>query len=134
MLNTAQNDLFGHVPDDPVPTRRARVTNDPLSRNSQSTATGRRVADLYRSYLRAMPDRSCIGQADALRAAELTVAAEEARARLLAGSGDPNAVVRIENLAARAVRKLGLTPAAGARHVPLRERIAAARGTTARGA
>jgi hypothetical protein len=101
-------DLFGHVPDDPIPTRRSRTTNDPLSRNSQATAAGRRVADLFRSFLRAMADRGCIAQADALRAAELTVAAEDARARLLAGAGDADELVRIENLAARAVRKLGL--------------------------
>jgi hypothetical protein len=104
----ATSDLFGHVPGDPPATRRSRITNNPLSRNSTATATGRRVNDLFLSYLRAMTDRSCTGQADALRAAELMVAAEEARARLLAGNGDADGVVRIENLAARAVRKLGL--------------------------
>lgn len=104
-----QVDLFGHVPDDPVPTRRSRVSNDPFSRNNAGTARGRRVNDLLRSFLRAMSKRgNCLAQADALRAAELTVAAEEARAKLLAGEGDANGVVRLENLAARAVRKLGL--------------------------
>jgi hypothetical protein len=101
-----QSDLFGHVPDDPIPTRRARTTNRPLSRISQSTASGRRVADLFRSYLRGMSDRGIAAQADAMRAAELMVAAEEARGKLLTGDGDANGVVRIENLAARAVRKL----------------------------
>jgi hypothetical protein len=101
-----QGDMFGHVPDDPGPMRRARATNRPLSRVRQSTAAGRRVADLFRSYLDGMIDRSCVAQADALRAAELVVAAEEARTKLFAGNGDANGVVRMENLAARAVRKL----------------------------
>jgi len=108
---TLQVDLFGEVPDEPVPMRRSRVSNNPLCRNNSGTARGRRVNDLLRSYLRAMSNRSnCFAQADALRAAELTVAAEEVRADLLAGNGDANAVVRLENLAARAVRKLGLDP------------------------
>jgi hypothetical protein len=101
-------DLFGHVPDEPVPARRSRISNNPLGRNNAGTARGRRVNDLLRSYLRAMNNRSCFAQADALRAAELMVAAEEVRAKLLAGEGDASAVVRLENLAARAVRKLGL--------------------------
>lgn len=60
-----------------------------------------------------MTDRSCVAQADALRAAELMVAAEEARAKLLAGEGDANAVVRMENRAARAARKLGVYQQSG---------------------
>src|ERR1700733_1666666 len=108
MSDALTSDLFGHVPDEPPATRRSKTTNDPMSRVSQSTATGRRVADLFRSYLRAMTDRSCIAQADVLRAAELVVAAEDARAKLLAGNGDAVAVVRLENLAGRAIRKLGL--------------------------
>src|ERR1700691_2251097 len=97
-LDLTAADLFGHVPDDPVPTRRSRVTNDPLSRISQSTAAGRRVADLLRSYLREMTDRSCHAVAEAQRAAELTVAAEaeEARGRLLAGQGDIDEVSKAE--------------------------------------
>ena len=45
--------------------------------------------------------------ASILAAAGLTVAAEAARAALLAGGGDIEQVVRLENLAARAVRRLG---------------------------
>jgi hypothetical protein len=101
-------DLFGHVPDDPVPTRRSRTSNDPLARNSTATATGRRVNDLFLSFMRAMTDRSCLAQADVLAAAELTVAAEDARALLLAGKGDLDEVVKAERLARHAVRKLGL--------------------------
>jgi hypothetical protein len=105
---TISADLFGHVPDDPVPTRRSRTSNDPLSRISQSTAIGRRVADLLRSYLREMTDRTCHAVADASRAAELTVAAETARERLLAGQCNIDEVVKAERLARHAVRKLGL--------------------------
>jgi hypothetical protein len=107
-LQTSPN-LFGEVAPDPHPMRRSRTTNDPTSRANQDTARGRRLADLIRGFLAEMGNpRSPVAQADAIRAAELTVAAEDARAKLLAGDGDANAVVRIENLAGRAVRKLGL--------------------------
>jgi hypothetical protein len=107
-LQTSPN-LFGEVEPDPHPMRRSRTTNDPTSRANQDTAAGRRLADLIRGFLAEMGNpRSPVAQADAIRAAELTVAAEDARAKLLAGDGDANAVVRIENLATRAVRKLGI--------------------------
>ena len=47
-------------------------------------------------------------QANALRAAELTTAAEVARGKLLSGIGDADQVVKLENMAARAVRALGI--------------------------
>jgi hypothetical protein len=48
-----------------------------------------------------------ISQADALAAAELKVAAENARAKLLAGGDiEPDAVVRLEGAALRAERRL----------------------------
>lgn len=110
MLNRLQKatigaDLFGQVPE-PVATRRARATNRPLSGVNQSSKIGRRIADLFRSYVRAMSERGCIAEADALRAAELVAGAEQARSQLLAGKGDADQVVRLENLAARAVKKL----------------------------
>jgi hypothetical protein len=102
-------DMFGHVPATPHRVRRSRITNDPTARAKQDTAEGRRLADLIRGFLAEMGNpTSPVAQADAIRAAELTAASENARAKLLAGDGDANAVVRIENLAARAVRKLGL--------------------------
>lgn len=107
-------DLFGAVPE-PVATRRARATNKPLSRVDQSTAIGRRIADLFRSYVRAMNAGGCIAEADALRAAELVAGAEQARVQLLAGKGDADQVVRLENLAARAVKKLGIDPRSAAK-------------------
>lgn len=96
----------------PVPRHRSRTTNNPLAvRASHRTAQGRRIRDLYRSYLKAMGDPTEPRlQADALAAAELKVAAEIERAKLLAGQGDADAPVRVENLAARAERKLGLKP------------------------
>jgi hypothetical protein len=102
-------DMFGHVPPAPHPVRRSRITNDPTARANQDTAEGRRLADMIRGFLAEMGNpRSPVEQADAIRAAELTVASENARAKLLAGNGDANEVVRLENLAGRAVRKLGL--------------------------
>lgn len=93
---------------------RAAVTNDVFAGLSRNSAIGRRVADLLRGFLRAMGDPTdIVQQANALRAAELTVAAESARAKLLAGEGDIDAVARLEGVAARAVRALHLkTPAA----------------------
>lgn len=102
-------DLFGELPSEPPAVRRSKTTNDPSSRCNQSTAAGRRLHDLLRGYLAEMANPgSIIAQADALQAAELTVAAEDARAALLAGNGDADHVVRLQNLAHRAVRKLGI--------------------------
>jgi hypothetical protein len=107
-LQTGPN-LFGEVDPDPHPMRRSRITNDPTARANQDTAEGRRLADMIRGFLAEMGNpRSPVDQADAIRAAELTVASENARAKLLKGDGDANEVVRLENLAGRAVRKLGL--------------------------
>jgi hypothetical protein len=97
---------------------RSRRTNDPFSDLSKNTATGRRVADLLRGFLRAMGDPTdAVLQANALRAAELTVAAETARAQLLAGDSGADPVVRLEGMAARSVRALGIgrnrVPASG---------------------
>jgi hypothetical protein len=98
-----------------LPTRRAKTTNDPASRANLNTANGRRVADLYRSYLRAMGDPTdAVAQANVLAAAELTVAAETARVQLLAGKADVDQLVKLENLAARAIRRLGIKPGAAA--------------------
>jgi hypothetical protein len=100
---------------EPITTRRAKTTNDPASRANLNTANGRRVADLYRSYLRAMGDPTdAIAQANVLAAAELTVAAETARVQLLAGKADVDQLVKLENLAARAIRRLGIKPGATA--------------------
>jgi hypothetical protein len=118
-------DLFG-VADVAVPAcQRSRVTNDPMRRHRGKTADARRVRDLYLCYMDALGNPlNAIVQANVAKAAELVAAAEIARAKLIDGSGDANQLVRIENLAARAVRSLGLPEAnAAPAHVPLRERL-----------
>lgn len=101
---------------EPAPTRRAKTSNNPLSRINGNTRRGRRFSDLLRSYLRAMGSPvEANRQADAIAAAELKCAAEDLRARLLAGPNaglaDLEQIIRLENAADRAVRKLGLRPA-----------------------
>jgi hypothetical protein len=53
-------------------------------------------------------------QASGLAAAELMIAPATARAEFLAGRGDIEQIVRLENLAARAVRRLAISPGTGA--------------------
>jgi hypothetical protein len=90
----------------------SRTTNRPLKgRVNRRTAKGRRIADVYHAYLAALGNPTdAIMQANVLTAAELKVAAEEARKRLLDGNGDADALVRLENLAHRAEGKLGIKP------------------------
>jgi hypothetical protein len=93
---------------------RSKLTNNPLRvRADGRTPQGRRLRDLFRSYHGALgrPSEPAV-QAAILAAAELMVAAETARAALLAGTGDIDQVVRLENLSGRAVRKLGIKPGA----------------------
>jgi hypothetical protein len=71
------------------------------------TPRGRRFRALYRSFMTKLPDDDANAQATALRAAELTIIAEDLRARIVAGKVAPDAeLVRIENLAARARREV----------------------------
>jgi hypothetical protein len=58
-----------------------------------------------------------------LAAAELKVAAEIERGKVLAGCGDAETLVRIENLADRAVRKLGLKPGQAAPKLSFVQRL-----------
>jgi hypothetical protein len=75
--------------------RRARATNNPLSRANLNTRAGRRVADLYRAYWKALGSPTdAVSQANALACAELKTAAEEARVAVLAGKGDAEQLVR----------------------------------------
>ncbi len=103
---------------EPAPTRRAKTSNNPLSRINGNTRRGRRFSDLLRSYLRAMGNPiEANRQADAIAAAELKCAAEDLRARLLAGNAgvaEVEQIIRLENAADRAVRKLGKLGAASA--------------------
>jgi hypothetical protein len=91
----------------------SKTTNRPLKgRVDRNTAKGRRVADLFHAYLNALGSPTdAIVQSNALTAAELKVAAEEARKALLDGNGDAEQLVRLENLAHRAERRLGIKAA-----------------------
>jgi hypothetical protein len=106
-------------------TNRSVTTNDPMrARADGRTSGGRRVRDLYRALLAGMNNPDDIRRAQALAAAELTVAAENARAELLAGLGDIEQIVRLENLATRAVRRLGLQAATAPQGPTLAEHLA----------
>jgi hypothetical protein len=88
---------------------RSKTTSDPMGvRANGNTKRGRRIRDLFRALLDRIgcPD-DVLARADVLRAAELKVAAEDLRARVLAGQPcEPNELVRLENLADRAARRL----------------------------
>ena len=107
---------------------RAKLTNSPLSvRASRNTALGRRVADLFRAFVTALGNPvDTVTLSNVLAAAELKAAAEVTRAKLLAGAEvDPMLVVKLEGLASRAERKLGVRPVAAAKVPSLAEHIAA---------
>jgi hypothetical protein len=84
---------------------------------------------LYEAYITAMGNPSnVISQADALAAAELRVAAENARARLLSGGDiEPDAVVRLEGAALRAERRLQIRATKDATTPSLRDYLDEAR-------
>jgi hypothetical protein len=96
-----------------APRWRSRTTTKPVAvRANQNTRRGRRLADLFHALMdRVGCPTDVMVQADVLRAAELRVAAEDLRAKVLAGEPcEPDALVRLENLAGRAERKLGKAP------------------------
>jgi hypothetical protein len=65
------------------------------------------VNDLFRAYTRKLPDDDVAAQETAWRAAELTVIAEDLRAKIIAGTVAPDAeLIRTENAAARARREV----------------------------
>jgi hypothetical protein len=85
----------------PAARNRSRVTNSPAKHVSGRTAVGRRVRDLYAALMESVGNPTdVLIAADVLRVAELRTAAEDLRARVLAGNGgDPADLVRLENLA-----------------------------------
>jgi hypothetical protein len=96
--------------------QRSRTTNDPCSRFSLNTAEGRRARDLYESFVAAMGNPTdTLSLSNALAAAELKGRAELSRK---SPDVDPDVLVRLENLAHRAERKLGIKPAAAATPPP----------------
>jgi hypothetical protein len=107
---------------------RAKLTNDPMAaRASRNTARGRRIADLYRAYAIALGSPSdTVTLSNVLAAAELKAASELMRDKLLAGAAvDPVLLVKIEGLANRAERKLGVRPVTAAKVLSLAEHLAA---------
>lgn len=98
-----------------------------IGRVDRRTRLGRALTRAHTALLRDIGDRevSPIDMARINRAAELMVLAAEARARLLRmESDDFSAVVRIENAAQRALRRLGDVKTEK-RSLTLRERLAA---------
>jgi hypothetical protein len=90
---------------------RARLTNNPLMvRANRHTSQGRRIADLFEAYLKALGQPTDpVLIANILAAAELKASAEILRAKLLAGAAvDLDQVIKVEGLASRSERKLGL--------------------------
>jgi hypothetical protein len=99
---------------------RAAVTNDPLRLRGLDarSRTGRRRADLIVQFIAASGGRDRITEGqlgDIVRAAELVALAEDARLTALKGGSEVDlvALVRLEGVADRAVRRLGIPSAAG---------------------
>jgi hypothetical protein len=111
-------------------TSRAALTNDPLRKRADGrTPQGRRIRDLFRAYSNSMGTPSDPGtQAAILAAAELVVAAECARAKVLGDGGDVEQLIRLENLAARATRRLGVKPNSTSKPPTLAEHLAQKHG------
>lgn len=80
-------------------------------RAPRRTPQGRRIRCLFRGFIAKLDPDNELHQARALRAAELAVAAEDARAKLLAGDTSiEEAVTRLENAARRAEHDLTRKP------------------------
>jgi hypothetical protein len=99
------------------PTLRSRVTNNPAYIAGAATsqrAQNRRRRDLVRILIQAIgPEAGDLALVTVRKAAELTVAAEAARARVLNGgtcAADLDMLVKLEGEARRAIRALGLKP------------------------
>jgi hypothetical protein len=90
---------------------RSAATNRPQARWNGNSVVGRRCRDLYKAYLKQLgyPDDPA-AQAAILAAAEQTVLAEIARQDCLSAMTAVNVelVVRLENMAARSLRRLKL--------------------------
>jgi hypothetical protein len=95
------------------PNYRSSTTRSPTGRLDGRSAAGKRVRDLFNGLMERLghpPD--IVMQADILALAELKVAAEASRKRLLEGQ-DPSAnnTVRLENMIRRSEIRVGLAPA-----------------------
>jgi hypothetical protein len=77
------------------------------ARAPRKTTQGRRIRSLFRAHMAKLTVGDPLHQAAAMRAAELIVASEDMRAKLLAGDTTAEeAVTRLENAARRAERDL----------------------------
>jgi hypothetical protein len=102
----------------PKRVRRSRTTSDPIrARHKATTSRGLRVRDLFRAFMAKLDPDDLIAQSSALRAAELTVTAEDIRGRITDGDFNlAEQLVRVENMverATRAVAKLAEAKPAG---------------------
>jgi hypothetical protein len=90
----------------------SRTTNHPTApreANRSAHSRRRRVRDLFAGFMAKLPAGDVLAEAAALRASELVAAAEDMRAKLVAGDltdAAADAVVRLENLAHRAELRL----------------------------
>jgi hypothetical protein len=95
---------------------RSAATNRPSSRWNLKSVSGRRCRDLYRGYLSQLGNPSDAPTLALIVAAtEAIVLAEDARKECLAGGLNgmsAELMIRCENTAARALRRLGLNRAA----------------------
>jgi hypothetical protein len=90
---------------------RSSVTRSPAGRLDGRSAAGKRVRDLYRALMTRLNEPAdIVTQADIMALAELKVAAEVARVRLLEKDQSSNECVRLENLVRRAEARVGLVP------------------------
>jgi hypothetical protein len=87
---------------------RSRITNRLLAERAPwRTKRGRRIRDLWAGYMAALQPGNVVHEAAALEAAELKVACEDARARLLAGDAEAEeGLTRLQNAARRAVEDI----------------------------
>ena len=88
---------------------RAALTRNPVMRFDGRSADGRRLRDLFRSYMRQLGEPNDAGTvALALAAAEAVMIAERARLDYRNGRADLDAVSKTEAMAEVALRRLGL--------------------------
>jgi hypothetical protein len=93
---------------------RAAATNKASSRWNLKTTQGRRCRDLFQGYLKQLGNPTDTPTvALVIAAAENVTLAEAARGRCLAGMTDLSAevLIRLENTANRALRRIGLAKA-----------------------
>jgi hypothetical protein len=112
-------------------TTRSKINNQParLAGIDGRSSDARRRRDLIMTYADALGGADKVSAAtvnDIVRAVDLVIIAEQARAKALRGDKgvDLGDLTRLEGAADRAVRRLGIKQDAGAsRVVPMRERL-----------